>query len=104
MNEAGIQDARRMLNKHGLQTVLGAIEIARNTYIRIRQDGNATKNSVELAWKKVPGIIAMQAEPQWRRELYYIRGILRNRLSYVNEPIACAILKTQPSSASTPSI
>jgi|SRR5688572_95443 len=92
LNETGMESARRLLAKHGLENVLGAIEVARNTYIRI-QDGKATKESVELAWRKVPGIIAMQAEPQWRRDLYYVRGILRNRLSYVNERMAMRYLE-----------
>ena len=39
---------------------------------------------MNLAWNKVGPIIAIQNKPESERKMYYIRGILRNRM-YVNE-------------------
>jgi hypothetical protein len=84
LNERGIQQAKRLLRKYGLNKFLDAVEIASENYIQLEADGKATKDSVETAWKKVGGILRMGDQPEWRRQLYYIRGILRNRLNWVN--------------------
>lgn len=47
------------------------------------ETGNATEDSVPLAWKKVGGFLAIANLPDDERRLHYIKGILRNRLSYV---------------------
>lgn len=82
LNDTGLKTAKGYVKKHGLKAVLEAIEKAGEVYIKT-EEGKATKESVELAWSKVGGIMAMAAMPEETRQLYYIKGILRNRLSYV---------------------
>lgn len=82
LNETGLKSARSLLKKHGLSRVLDAIETASEKFVRIVDD-KATEESVGLAWSKVGGICALQAMPDAQRRLYYVRGILNKRLSYV---------------------
>jgi len=55
-----------------------------------------TQESVENAWKKSAAFVGYRrlekTQPDFSR-LYYIRGILKNRLSYLNEGQAIALLK-----------
>ena len=84
LNETGMKTARQLLKKHGLQRVLDAIETANETYIKVDPEtGKATKESVEKAWNKVGGICALASMPDDERRLYYVKAILRNRLSYL---------------------
>ena len=84
LNESGLNGLRALLKKNSLIDILDAIEIARRSYIRIDEEtGHATQESVNKAWSKVAGIVVMRNLPEVDRELHYIKGILRNRLSYV---------------------
>lgn len=82
LNDTGRKSAKLLLKKHGLQTVLDAIETASDKYLQI-VDGMATQQSVGLAWQKVGGICALAALPDDQRRLYYVKAILNKRLSYV---------------------
>lgn len=82
LNEKGLKTAKSYVKKHGLAAVLEAIEKAGEVYVKVVDD-KATQESVELAWSKVGGIMAMAAMPEETRQLHYIKGILRNRLSYI---------------------
>lgn len=84
LNENGQKVARRLLKKYGLQSVLDAIDTAGESYLQMDEDGRATMESVETAWKKVGGICALNALPEDHRRLYYVRGILNKRLSFVD--------------------
>ena len=84
LNEKGLKELRGYIKKYGLTSVLDAIESASESYIRTDNDsGDATQESVSLAWKKVGGFLAIANLPDDERRLHYIKGILRNRLSYV---------------------
>lgn len=83
LSETGIKGARGYLKKHGLQAVLDAIEVAERSYIVKDADGKATATSVDLAWKRVGGILTVASLPVDKQRLHYVKGILRNRLSYV---------------------
>ncbi len=82
LNEKGNKTAKQYLKKHGLQAVLDAIDTAAERYIKL-EDEQATEESQTLAWSKLGGVLAMGAMPEDTRQLHYIKGILRNRLSYV---------------------
>lgn len=84
LNDKGLKTARQLLKKHGLQRVLDAIETACDTYLKSApESGKATQESVEKAWSKVGGICALSSMPDDERRLYYVKAILKNRLSYV---------------------
>lgn len=83
LNDAGKKGAEKLLRRFGIQQVLDAIDVAKETYIEYDADGRATPESVNTAWKKVGGICAVSAMPPDEQRLRYVSGILRNRLSYV---------------------
>lgn len=86
-SNAAIAKLREHLRKFGLQAVMDAMDIARDQYAV-----EVTQESVNEAWSKVGGICHNRAHPEENR-LKYVRGILRNRLSYLNERIAMSVLR-----------
>lgn len=94
LNENGIKSLKKLNKKFELNEIMEAIKIAAEQYLKYIE-GEPTKESVELAWKKVGGIcntrLQEKKNPDIKR-LYYIRGILRNRLSYLNEQVALQLL------------
>jgi len=95
LNENGIKGLKRLQKKFSIDEIMVAIKIATEQYLEY-EDRNPSKESVEQAWKKVGGICRMNSiekdNPNLKR-LYYIRGILRNRLSYCNETLALKLLQ-----------
>jgi hypothetical protein len=74
---------RKLLKKYGVVAVLDAIEISAENYAKRDAEGRVSSEFAQLAWKKIGGILALQSMPDDQRRLYYVQGILRNRLSYV---------------------
>jgi 5-methylcytosine-specific restriction endonuclease McrA len=95
LNENGINGLKRLKRKFEIDEIMSAINIAVEKYIEYK-DGNPTQESVDLAWKKVGGICTfkrLEKEDPDGSRLYYIRGILRNRLRYLNYPMAIQLLR-----------
>jgi len=95
LNENGRKGLKKLEKRFSIEEIMESMRIAADTYI-IFQDGKPTAESVEAAWKKVGGICTtrrMDAENPSTSRIYYIRGILRNRLSYCNELIALQLLR-----------
>lgn len=91
-NQLGIDDAKKWLRKFSLHDLLTSSEIAVSQYMRRDDRYLPTSESVNLAWSKIPGIARISKLPSAERDLYYVRGILRNRLDYVNEAEAMELL------------
>lgn len=84
LSETGIKGLKSLKRKFDLDEIMQAMKIASEQYLKF-QDGAPTKESVEFAWKKVGGICSnrrRQEEKPHLQRLFYIRGILRNRVSY----------------------
>lgn len=84
LTESGMQSARKLIRTFGLNLVLDSMPKAER-YFEIGEDGDYTSESVSIAFKKVGGICRMVSQPEWKKELYYIRGIARNRFQYCND-------------------
>jgi len=95
LNENGKKGLKKLEKRFSIEEIMEAMRIAVDTYITF-EDGKPTSESVEEAWRKVGGICATrkrdQEDPNGSR-IYYIRGILRNRLSYCNEIMALQLLR-----------
>lgn len=95
LNDHGLRSLRKLRKSFEIGEILSAIKVTTDKYLEW-EDGVPTKDSVEVAWKKVGGICKMtrldHENPNLKR-IYYIRGILRNRFSYVNEKVAMPLLK-----------
>jgi len=88
LGEGGLKELSKLSKKFGYETVSIAMETSTDQYLRHKANGDPTHDSVELAWSKLGGIAYFMANPAKKMhsdEAYYIRGILRNRLHYVNE-------------------
>lgn len=83
LNDRGRKTAKLLIKKYGLSKVLDAIDVAADSYIKRGDSGNATEDSQALGWGKLAGILALQSMPADHKRLFYIQGILRNRLNYV---------------------
>lgn len=84
LNDKGLKEVRAFLRKYGLAKVLDAIDIVREQYMVMDQSGEkVTAESVGKAFQKLGGVLALASLPDAERELHYVKGILRNRLSYV---------------------
>lgn len=84
LNDRGRADAKKWLRIFPLSELLAALQIAVDQYID-RSNEETFKTSVALAISKVPGIARISRLPESEKALYYIRGILKNRLSHVNQ-------------------
>jgi hypothetical protein len=95
LNENGLRELKKLSKAYSVGEVIAAIRIAADQYLDFH-DEKPTKESVELAWKKVSGICRMNRlerdNPDLKR-LYYIRGIVRNRLHYCNDGHAIGLLR-----------
>lgn len=95
LNDNGKRSLEKLLKKFSHEQVMEAMRISAKQYLQYK-DEKPTQESVENAWNKVGGICALKkydsTNPEMK-ELYYIRGILKNRLSYVNEGMALGLLR-----------
>lgn len=94
LNEKGKDGAKKLISKYGISAVLDAIEIAKASYIsRIDWVNENSNEHAGEAWYKIGGICRVNSKPEGEKRLYYIRGILRNRVAYVNESVVMRIMK-----------
>lgn len=83
LNDTGKKKARALIKQFGLAECLEAVDVVAERYLEFGDDEAPTNGSVELAWSKVGGVLAVRALPDEERRLRYIRGILQRRLRYM---------------------
>lgn len=87
-NEVGRREIQKWLKKFQLEEILDAIDTAFLQYLKWEKEHEATSESWNKAFDSVPGVVnttRASREKPYLRDMYYIRGILRNRLHYLNE-------------------
>lgn len=97
VNEHGKRSIKKWLQTFNVEAICTAMDAAATSYLDFDADNKATAESVGLAFDKVLGICrvnkASEKEPDLK-QLYYIRGILRNRIpGYFNDSMALQYLK-----------
>lgn len=95
LSEKGLRGLRSLRRRFEVGELIFAMRVAADQYLAY-EDGKPTQESVELAWNKVGGICAIRRQEQENPALsriYYVRGILRNRLSYCDEVLALQLLR-----------
>lgn len=96
VNDNGKKNIKKWLKRFDINTLLDCLDISASQYLKLDKDGDYSHESVEKAFNIIPGIAAnrqKQAEKPELKELFYIRGILRNRLSYCNNQKAIEYLQ-----------
>ena len=97
VNLQGKQNIKKWLQKFSVDEICTAMDTSANSYIQFETENKATSESVCLAFDKILGICrvnkASEKDPDLK-QLYYIRGILRNRIpGYYNDSKALQYLK-----------
>ncbi|EKO4254879.1 TPA: HNH endonuclease [Vibrio parahaemolyticus] len=95
LNEIGHKSLKKLNNRFEISEIMQAMKLATDQYLEYDSEG-VIHDSVEEAWSKVPGICSnkrRERENPDLNRLYYIRGILRNRVSYCNDVKAIQLLK-----------
>ena len=95
LNDMGLSNLNKYIKKYENKELLDAIFVSFEKYYKDWKDDNEKKELFEKAFKYVPRIISTERAVRDIPELkdaFYCRGILRNRLNYVNEVKAKEIL------------
>lgn len=83
-NKTGLSNLKKLIKKFSFEELLKAMDIAANQYLEW-DDKVVTSESWEIAFSKIGAIITIERQSEENPDLkdfYYIRGILRNRISY----------------------
>jgi hypothetical protein len=97
LNAYGRSQAKKWIKRNGLPAVLDALDAALETYYKAGdpEDADENRRLGSVAFNMIPRIIAAKkrdADKPWMRDLYYIRGIIRNRC-YCNDRKAIELLE-----------
>jgi hypothetical protein len=85
----------KLIRKFGVKAIMDAMRIAADQYV-VFDGKTATCDSWGIAWGKISGICRVTKDSEdkpYLRDLYYIRGIIRNRFSYVNDHEAMKLME-----------
>jgi hypothetical protein len=96
LNDLGIKLLKKTIKRFSLENVLDSIESSCTQYLETDINGKFTKESVGKAFDYISKICACkkrQEDKPHLKDLYYIRGILKNRLGYINLPQAFSYLE-----------
>ncbi len=89
LTKSGRDKVRKLVKDYGLDLVLRAMPEALDTYgRRAGEEQLLTIESIETAFSKLGGVcrtLRDSEEKPWLKQAFYVRGILRARLSYVDD-------------------
>jgi len=94
--ENGIKTIKTWLKKFSFEDIMAAIDIAAAHYLKYNEENNLTPESINEAFNKISGICfnkQREIKDPTDAKLYYIRGILRNRLNYINPNLTISWLR-----------
>lgn len=97
LNAHGRSQAKKWIKRNGLPAVLDALDAGLESYYKGGNPEDADKNRrlAGVAFNMIPRIIASKkrdSDKPWMKDLYYIRGIIRNRC-YCNDRKAIELLQ-----------
>jgi hypothetical protein len=96
INQNGEKTIRRMIKKFDFNLILDCLDISASQYLKTDEEGDYTHESVEKSFNYIERIAAhkvKETEQPYLKDLYYIRGIMKNRFRYLNEQKAIQLLK-----------
>lgn len=92
LSERGKATLRTWCNKYKFEEIVTAMKVSSAYYLEYETDDNdctiVTDGSWNEAYNKVPGIINTKRQEKTNphlKDVYYIRGILNNRIRYVSQ-------------------
>lgn len=87
-SNTGKSSLKKAIKKYNFKAVADSVDTAIDQYVKFDKEDNACRDSVNKALDYYPRILSSEKkfkDKPHMKDLYYIRGILRNRLHYVNE-------------------
>lgn len=96
-NDNARANIKKWLKRFSLAELFDAAEASFSSYLRADEPSDEAVEQWEKAFAYIPRIASVKKRGGYSNEeqrLFYIRGILRNRLNYVNERV-CIILMRQ---------
>jgi len=90
VSEYGKKSLMRISRKYDLPTILEAISISVNQYVKY-DDVNPNIESVQLAFSKIGGICHYKKNPEESKKFYAI-GIMKNRFAYHDPRVAIILI------------
>lgn len=97
LTPTGTDKLRRALKDFGVDHTMVAMAETLRTYGRRDEEHKYTKESLDVAFdmlSRVAKMMKVSESKPYLRQLLYIRGILRNRLSYINERALMDMMET----------
>lgn len=91
VTDYGRELIRKWIKRYGVKEVIEGFDSSCETYLRTDDASNFVPESFSRAFEMVPRVISGKkkyADKPYMKDIFYIRGILRNRLDYVNEWLA----------------
>lgn len=95
LNDVGRSELGQLLDKFGAAIILDSMKVAVNKHVQM-EDGVPTAATVNMAWHyivKVASVKLGDIKQPNLKDVFYIRGILRNRFNYCNEVLARQLLE-----------
>lgn len=95
LNDVGRDELGKLLDRFGVAIILDSMKVAVSKHVEM-EDGKPTVESVNAAWNyivKVASVKAGDLTDPHLKDIFYIRGILKNRLNYCNEKVARQLLE-----------
>jgi transcriptional regulator with XRE-family HTH domain len=83
----------RWLGDFSYEDILAAMGQCIRQYVELSPNGLCTADSAELAFDKIPAVCKVSKFGPEERDLYYIRGAIRKRLSRFDDRQAIALLR-----------
>lgn len=85
LNESGKETLKKIVRKYPYDIVIESTDASINQYLKFNSNGKADRDSVEKTFDMIGRICSIkirQKETPWLSEIYYAKGILRNRFSW----------------------
>ena len=83
LSEKGKSDVLNLIKKFSTDEIFEAIESGEKTYLKYDCDGKLEKESVNQFINKLGGIIIIKRKSPVEGKIHYIKGICKNRFSYL---------------------
>lgn len=96
LTDGGRDRLSKWVKRHGLEMVFQGIAGAAKSYLSRDNEGKFLSESVEYAFDMIPRVISVLKQSEnkpYLQQLFYARGILRRRLSYVKERIVIGMME-----------
>jgi hypothetical protein len=84
VNDLGKKEIQGWLKKSSVNTIIDSVDTAK-TYLEPDLSGGFKDESLVEFWHKLGALIRISQQPDFMRDLYYIRGICRKRYQYCND-------------------